>query len=350
MIKEIGIISIDKVVHGYRYIQKANKVYGSSGACNINVNCSQGQSWQSEKNAVAMILVNGFRMCSGSLINTTANDGRPMFLTANHCLSYFGNDAINAPNLNTWSFYWHYESSGCVSSSDPPYISTTGAVTLANNKASDFALLRLTEDPKNAVGVTPYYLGWDRSGSAGTGGVGVHHPSGDIKKISVYSITPTTMTNSDTSVAPNAHWRIIWNDGTTEGGSSGSPIINNSRSVIGQLHGGLASCRDLTNYDSYGKFSVSWTGNGSADSRRRLIDWLDPNGTGGLLLSGCGGNVNIVNQTVTNNQSVTHCGSVTIQNITVTSTGTLNVQAGSKITINPPFNAVAGSSLMLRTQ
>jgi lysyl endopeptidase len=350
VIKETGIISIDKVVHGYRYIQKSNKMYGSSGACNINVNCSQGQSWQSEKNAVAMILVNGYRICSGSLINTTANDGRPMFLTANHCLSSYGNDAISAPNLNTWSFYWHYESPGCVSSSDPPYISTTGAVTLANSKASDFALLRLTEDPKNAVGVTPYYLGWDRSGNAGTGGVGVHHPSGDIKKISVYSITPTTMTYPDTSVAPNAHWRVIWNDGTTEGGSSGSPLINNNRSIIGQLNGGSASCMNLTGYDSYGKFSVSWTGNGASDNRRRLRDWLDPNNTGVSVLGGCNGIVNFTNQTVTSNTTVTSCGSINIQSVTVTSTGALDVRANNKITITPPFNAVAGSSLIFKTQ
>lgn len=31
----------------------------------------------------------------------------------------------------------------------------------------------------------PYYLGWTRSNIAATNAVGIHHPQGDIKKISI---------------------------------------------------------------------------------------------------------------------------------------------------------------------
>lgn len=89
-VKEIGIISVAYVVHGYRYILLPNSEkagYGQSGDCQVNVNCTEGQNWQNEKNAVAMILVNGNRLCTGSLVNTTANDFRPLFLTADHCLA-----------------------------------------------------------------------------------------------------------------------------------------------------------------------------------------------------------------------------------------------------------------------
>ena len=110
-----------------------------------------------------MILVNGTRYCTGSLINTTANDNRPLLLTAHHCLGGPGNnyiqyDAINNPALNHWSFYWHYEAPKCGNVSiEPPHLSTIGATVIANNEASDFALLRLAEDPRNKRGVTPYY-------------------------------------------------------------------------------------------------------------------------------------------------------------------------------------------------
>jgi hypothetical protein len=57
--------------------------------------------------------------------------------------------------------------------------STSGAKLVANNSVSDFALLQLTEDPRYKTGVTPYYLGWDRSGNVSAGGVGIHHPKGD---------------------------------------------------------------------------------------------------------------------------------------------------------------------------
>ena len=213
-----------------------------------------------------MILVNGIRYCTGSLVNTTANDYRPLFLTANHCLTG-GSDAISAPNLSHWSFYWHYESPTC-SNALPVIRSTVGATVVANNSVSDFALLQLTENPRNANGVTPYYLGWDRSGNSGTGGVGIHHPNGDIKKVSTYNVTPlsTDYLNNTVNASGN-HWRVTWNAGTTEGGSSGSPLINSNRSIIGQLHGGYASCSVQTQPDWYGKFSVSWTGGGTNATR-----------------------------------------------------------------------------------
>jgi hypothetical protein len=98
------------------------------------------------------------------LINTTANDFRPLFLTADHCLGGWANDdvkydAIDNSNLNHWSFYWHYESPGCTNASPTTIRSTTGATVKANNSIFDFALLQLTENPRYASGVTPYYLG-----------------------------------------------------------------------------------------------------------------------------------------------------------------------------------------------
>jgi hypothetical protein len=211
-----GVISIAYVVHGYRYIvlpESTEAGYGESGSCQVNVNCSEGQNWQNEKNAVALILVDGNRYCSGSLINTTANDARPLFLTADHCLGGWANDyvkydALTDSVLNHWSFYWHYESPGCTNSI-PSIKSTSGAIVVANNSDSDFALLRLSEDPKMKTGITTYYLGWDRSGSAGTGGVGIHHPSGDVKKISTHNITPSS-SNCFTGTTNNNFWKINW--------------------------------------------------------------------------------------------------------------------------------------------
>ena len=297
-----GVVSIAYVVQGYRYINvNRNSVeYGSSGSCQVNVNCQEGQEWQNEKKAVALILVNGYRYCTGSLINTTANDNRPLFLTANHCLGGWANndtnyDAITNPYLDHYSFWWHYETPGCSNpANEPSHYSTSGATVVANNPASDFALLSLTEDPKDNPNIRTYYLGWDRSGNAGTGGVGIHHPCGDVKKISTYYDQPiSTDYLSSTQNSSSSHWRVIWNatstnHGTTEGGSSGSALLNNSRKIIGQLHGGYSSCYNLYAPDWYGKFSVSWTGNGAVDNRRKLQPWLDPLNTGAIILGGIG--------------------------------------------------------------
>ncbi|MDR2968270.1 MAG: serine protease, partial [Tannerellaceae bacterium] len=293
-VMKTGVISIAHVVHGYRFIYLSDnetRDYGDSQSCNININCAQGQDWQNEKNAVAMILVNGDRVCTGSLINTTANDNRPLFLTADHCME--GLDAItdNSPTLSYWSFYWHYESPDCTNAQPAVIRSTSGATLVANNSVSDFALLLLTEDPRNKTGVTPYYLGWDRSGSAGTSGVGIHHPRGDIKKISQTNKivnNPNQINWAFSTLFPNMHWKVTFFNGLMEGGSSGSPLINNNRQVIGQLQGGDRPPCNTFYTLMYGKLSVSWTGNGATDNRRKLQLWLDPNGTNAATIDGIG--------------------------------------------------------------
>ncbi|KHJ36618.1 protease 1 [Pedobacter glucosidilyticus] len=276
-----AVISIGYVIQGYRYIKLPYTLesgFGNSGPCQVNVNCPEGNNWQSEKEAVALIIVNGNRYCTGSLINNTANDFTPYFLTADHCLGGWANssklDAITNSNANLWSFYWNYQSPECSNTIDPPVLSTVGATVVANNSISDFALLRLTEDPRNVFGINLYYLGWDHSGNTDTGGVGIHHPNGDVKKIATHTSTPSSNGN---------FWNLYWSNtqsgySVTEGGSSGSPLINNSRKIIGQLYGGSSiNCNDPSkDLGIYGKFSVSWTGLNATDSRRRLRDWLDP--------------------------------------------------------------------------
>ncbi|MFN4081875.1 MAG: T9SS type A sorting domain-containing protein [Saprospiraceae bacterium] len=276
-------LSIAQVVHGYRYI----RAFNDSGNCQVNVNCADGSSWQLEKTSVAMIIVGGFRWCTGSLMNNTVVDFTPYFLTANHCLDgVLGTwDAVGNPNAANWSFMWNYESPDCVNpASDPVSTTTTGAIVVANRVNSDFALLRLTEDPWLDAGLSLLYNGWSTD-TPGAGGAGIHHPSGDVKKISLYQQTPW---DGSTQSCLNANrWGVVFQhpDGTfttTEGGSSGSPLYDNNHRVIGQLWGGfhLDDCSDgptcsnpAKDLSFYGKFSVSWDG---AEPRRRLRDWLAP--------------------------------------------------------------------------
>lgn len=294
------IISISNIYYGYRYTRaydNSNKDFGDSGDCQVNINCSEGQNWQNQKRAVARIYVKlpyEAGWCTGALINNSSNNNEPLFLTANHCMDgYF--DAISNPNLSDWIFYWDYELLGCDNSNTEPTIkSTVGATVLANNSSSDFALFELTQDPRNLSCFEPFYLGWDRSSVQGAGGVGIHHPVGDVKKIATYNITPSS---SDCFYSGGTNfWKINWQStlhgwSVTEGGSSGSPLLNNNQRVIGQLFGAaLCSNPNCTNpsqdIGNYGKFNISWTGNGATDSRRRLKDWLDPSGSRKIILDG----------------------------------------------------------------
>jgi hypothetical protein len=169
-VKESAVISISRIDYGYRYVNNPYQVslrsFGDAGSCQVNINCSEGNNWQIEKHAVAKVTIpmdSGTYACSCALVNNTNNNLTPYVLTADHCLVDNNNnrfyDAVSSvanPNASGMMFYWEYEHPGCANSSTPPQQRTTnGATVVANNSASDFALFRLTQDPRNATGVTP---------------------------------------------------------------------------------------------------------------------------------------------------------------------------------------------------
>lgn len=269
-----GQLVISRIIHAYRdifgYLKEADG-FGSSGSCNNNVNCPVGDDWQDDKRGVCMILTGGgSRLCSGSLVNNVREDGTPYFLTANHCLG----------GESSWIIMFKYESPTCANIDGPTNFTISGTTRLANYSTSDFGLLLLSATPPENY--EPYYNGWSNVDTAASSACGIHHPSGDIKKIS-FDYDPVTSANY-LSTSGTTHWRIgSWDDGTTEPGSSGSPLFDPAHHIIGQLHGGYASCQSLTS-DWYGKFAMSWNGGGSSSTRLR--DWLDPDNTGAQILDG----------------------------------------------------------------
>ncbi len=199
-VEQEAIISVSGVIHGYKYIRLLKQFhenepdevgFGDSGSCQVNINCTEGDNWQDEKKGVAMLLIDdGRRWCTGSLVNNTAQDGTLYFLTADHCLTEDGLDATGNTDASEWMFYWNYESPNCTNGPTEPIInSTTGATVRANNTNSDFALFELIESPVGAM-YDVYFNGWDRTTNPTQGGVGIHHPAGDIKKIATHNLVP----------------------------------------------------------------------------------------------------------------------------------------------------------------
>lgn len=275
IVKGKGEIHLSTIVHGYKdFFFKGGK-YGTSGSCHININCSEGSAYQTVKRSVALILNSSYALCTGTLINNTANDETPYFLTAQHCLS--------SKNPSKFVFIFGYETQNCDGTNGKNGFSISGATLIADGDNSDFALLKLSSVPP--VSYNPYYAGWNRVNSAASSAVCIHHPSGDYKKISLCNTTLVSDHYDD--YVEDTHWKVSsWNKGSTEGGSSGSPLFNSGKQIIGQLEGGTASCSDLEGYDLFGKFSYSWLNNNASSSYNRLKDWLDPLNTGVTTLSG----------------------------------------------------------------
>ncbi|MCK4660024.1 MAG: proprotein convertase P-domain-containing protein, partial [Phycisphaerae bacterium] len=195
----------------------------------------------------------------------------PYFITAEHC-------GVTSSNASTVVVYWNYETSVCDGTPDGSLNDfQSGSYFRATYDPSDFTLVELDEMPASDWNVG--YAGWDRTGDDASMAVAIHHPGVDEKRISFeYQATSTTTYLGDTSPGDGTHVRVDdWDLGTTEGGSSGSPLFDQNHRVIGQLHGGYAACGN-DEPDWYGKFSISWSGGGTSSSR--LSDWLDSSGTG----------------------------------------------------------------------
>jgi hypothetical protein len=285
-------LMIETVAHAYRDIfkiakdVKGDKGFGDSGDCNNNVVCPEAEEWEQQIRSVAMItLSNGTRICSGSLLNNVAEDETPYFLTANHCLG---------SNSSTWVFIFNYFSDICDpggSGNDGSTLeSVSGSSLLAQTNSAggsastdpdetDMALLLLSETVPESYNV--FYNGWDWSGVIPANTVCIHHPSGDVKKITwdydEPKITGYFDETTEGDLGGTTHWRVdAWDDGTTEGGSSGSPLFNDDKQVIGQLHGGVASCFNNIN-DYYGRLALSF---------QYIQEWLDPDSTGVTSING----------------------------------------------------------------
>lgn len=259
-----------------------------SDPCQVNVRCPEGNAWGAQIDGVVRLQISqgGFVfLCTGMMINTTAMDCRPYMLTALHCI-----EDLNASDLQSVQVKWNYERPTCTSGAISSSHNRVGLELLADsndnggNSGSDFALLEVIDGIN--VDWDTYFCGWDASGSTSSSGVSIHHPSGDIKKISTY-------TNNLVSASWGTfgtHWRVVWastetNHGVTEGGSSGSPIFNDEGLVIGTLTGGGSFCNNPTSPDFYGKLSHHWTGNPNS-AGQKLEVWLDPENTGDLTMFG----------------------------------------------------------------
>jgi hypothetical protein len=273
-------LRIHTVTHGYRTAGEfVEKAFGSSGNCNMNVNCADGASWVNQRNGALMLVSGSNGFCSGSLINNTQNDGKPYVLTANHCYS----------NPATWIFRFNWQAAGCSNpGASPTFQSLSGAVLRSRRTPSDFCLVEITGGlVNNTVPAicTPYFSGWDNSGTVPTSAVSIHHPSGDIKKIS-FDDNSLVISQGMGSTEANSTWTVQWDrNTTTEGGSSGSPIFDQNHRIIGQLWGGGASCSNLSSPDYYGRVANSWAPAGS-NSTNQLKFWLDPNSTGVTFIDG----------------------------------------------------------------
>lgn len=248
-------IQVNRISHFYK--SPAALLRWPAGACNNDVACFGG--WAEAALAVGGLGVqgpDGTLFCTCALIAADPCAGAAYVLTANHCVDG-QNKAYGAEQLD---FFWRYQTDVCDGA--PPALNTVpmtggGADYVAGMRGdgydgggNDFTLLR----PRNSLPAGLYQLGWTTAvPQLGTEVVCIHHPRGDFKRISFGNLTDIK------NQQPALYHESLWYDGTTEPGSSGSPLVLASTGqLIGQLWGGRASCSLPDEPDFYGRFDRTW--------------------------------------------------------------------------------------------
>ena len=295
---------------------------GSAANCHVNVNCPGGGGWEPEKNTVALVVASGTERCTGALIMNTCKTKTPYFLTVNHALT---------PTVADWVFQFQTWSTSCTT--NVGWIETVqynGCQLRANNAASDFALLQLNTTPADNSGI--HYAGWTRATTGITSTTILHHPMGDLMKISKDIHAPVAVTSSGVDC-----WQLNLDTGRVEGGSSGAPYFDQNHRIIGQ-HWKRPDAATLPVCDITvtlgGRFNQSWTGGGT--NATRLSNWLDPTNSG--ITTTNTQNVSTLSTTVkTINGSSSFCTSDTFS--------ISNLPAGTIVTWTTAGNiAISGSN------
>ena len=310
-------LEIGEIVHFFSGGAPNARLFSSRSVqdeCFVSVNCSpEGDNWQSEKRGVAQMyfqtVAGRWAYCSGSLIANTRRDLTPYFLTAFHC----GGPSTVADKAQT-IFYFEYEKMGCRTGDTIKSESRTlrGAEMVASssfNGGLDMMLLKIQQDPPLDWDV--YWNGWDFTKNQSPSGVTISHPAPDnnmaksFKRISVYTTKLVPYYDPNNGYSGKLHtnfglygeadgllygyWEVGWSATTnghsvTASGSSGGPLFNNKKHIVGTLTGGGSYCNYKSAKDFYGRFDMQW--DYFKEAKNQLKYWLDPLGVSLGTLNG----------------------------------------------------------------
>jgi hypothetical protein len=287
-------LDLQSVNHGFKdFTQTADAAKTSTtGTCEVDVVCGRNQGfsqidvYRNQIRSVGMLTIGGTDFCTGTLINNTRQDQKPLVLTAHHCID-------NATKAASTVMYWNFQNSFCRASgtvtnslrgdgTKTQY--NLGAFYRASWSQSDFSLIELSKPINPSLNLV--VAGWDRRITTPTSAFTIHHPQGEEKRISFENNNLSI--ENDTRTYPYADMLLKvsdWDTGYTEEGSSGAGLFNVDGRLVGQLYGGDSVCgsgSDGVGADWFGRIYRSWTGGGT--STTRLSDWLDPLNSGAQTL------------------------------------------------------------------
>jgi hypothetical protein len=221
--------------------------------------------------STCQIIFKGSYTCSGVLINNTKDQGRPLILTAAHCIE-------SEEDLNSIVVIFGKRKL----LKDQPYDglewSSVGASLLPSSKEIDFALLEL--DSRIPIHVSPVYLGWNKMISQPELIYTIHSPDFEDSQYSFSIAKPSLATFGGLyDSVPFGHWKVDqWAQGLTSLGSSGAPLLDSNFEIIG----GLSGSTDWYNYKSDYFFRFDLAYDHFSNAANQLKTWIDPDNLGSI--------------------------------------------------------------------
>lgn len=275
-----GEIEVGEVNHDFLGLFRASEPRDPLEGCHPNLVCYPENV--PIGSGVVGLIINGSLYCTGSLINNTAEDGTPYLITATHCLNndfnpkFLKNRKYDLVAGNIVAFF-HYESPLCSTNiRGPLQMTLASADSVLISERHDISLLKLRQKPPKEY--QPYYLGWNAEIAPSGAYHGIHHPNGGVKKVAIKEGKLQIGSFLESyNMEPNS-FRIVkaWDTGNTEQGSSGSPLLDKEKRMIGTLTGGESTCTGKRGPDLYASLHHFWNVEESLENPHSIACYLDP--------------------------------------------------------------------------
>ena len=283
-------LQINGIVHGPMSLETRD--FGDAlFFCHNDVICSVGNDWRTEIKSVCRIITN-IGNGTGVLVNNSCEDFTPYVLSAFHNadvdIQNGSLSSIEIEDAEDWSYRFKYDSPTCSPATEPTtWLTFQGSTFRSGYSGSDFILMELDDPILGNEGLA--VSGWDRSDGTHDDLVSIHHPAGDVKKITFDGGTAIIETSPPSLSGGHGSEELFTvtftegyngDSGEVQDGSSGGPWFNQDNQIVGQLLGGTGTdCDNPSNPDDkwIGRFHISWDGDNS--DATRLSNWMGPNTT-----------------------------------------------------------------------
>jgi hypothetical protein len=236
---------------------------GTSGYCERDVACTANPSTaliNVARSVVQTVLVvdRFIVVCSATLLVTKPRSDIPYVMGAYHCYDpgrVRTEEQVQAVAASM-SVYWFFDATRCGNATPGDYVQTTdGSTLMFRSPDIDFVLVRLNSAPP----ANAYYSGWQAAPVLpGTPAIVLHHPQGDLKKLSRgMSLGYESFNGQGNYIA------MSYSSGSTEAGSSGAPLLTcdgacTEYQVRGALYGGNAFCGSQGDTDDFSRLDLAY--------------------------------------------------------------------------------------------